>query len=220
MASATDSRVGGAVNSQQIERAVQEAGFGKLSPEAAAQFETYLALLLKWNAKLNLTAIREPQMIVRRHFIECIQCAQAIPAIFEPRTLLDFGSGAGLPGIPIAILRPEILVTLAESQGKKAAFLKEAVRALALDAEVFQGRVEKMPPERQFPVITLRAVDKMPDAIGVAIDRSAPEGWVVLFTTSRAALALKSRLPEIEWRKELPTSGLEEGRILLGQRSH
>jgi 16S rRNA (guanine527-N7)-methyltransferase len=208
------------VNSQKIERAVQEAGFGKLSPEAAAQFETYLALLLKWNAKLNLTAIREPQMIVKRHFIECIQCAQAIPAISEPRTLLDFGSGAGLPGIPIAILRPEILVTLAESQGKKAAFLKEAVRALALDAEVFQGRVEKMPPERRFSVVTLRAVDKMPDACRLAIDRVPFDGWLVLFSISRAAPALKSRLPEIEWRNELPISGLDEGRILLGQRGH
>lgn len=217
MAAATDPRVGGAVNSEAIESAIEEAGLGKLGADAYAQFETYLALILKWNAKLNLTAIREPQMIVKRHFIECIQCAQALPKVAGAPTLLDFGSGAGLPGIAIAILRPDIRVTLAESQGKKTAFLQEALRTLRLEAEVFQGRVEALPPKRQFSIVTLRAVDKMPQACRVAVDRVAPEGWLVLFTTSKAKLGLKRQLPEIKWQEELPISGLDDGILLFGQ---
>ena len=108
----------------------------RLPPGAGDQLAAYLALLLKWNSKLNLTAVREPAEIVRRHLVECIQCAQALP---EVRTLLDFGSGAGLPGVPIAIVRPEIRVTLGESQGKKSAFLREVVRTLGLNAEVFDS---------------------------------------------------------------------------------
>jgi 16S rRNA (guanine527-N7)-methyltransferase len=97
---------------------------------------------MKWNARMNLTAARKPEEIVRRHFVESIFAAQQIPK--HVKTLLDFGSGAGFPGIPIAICRPKIGVTLAESQGKKAAFLREAVRTLGLKAEVWAGRVEEM----------------------------------------------------------------------------
>ena len=91
------------------------------------QFSTYLELLLRWNARLSLTAIREPGQIIRRHFAECAFAAQHLPADIE--SLLDYGSGAGLPGIPFAICRPEIRVTLAEAHGKKASFLREVVRS-------------------------------------------------------------------------------------------
>src|ERR1700739_2299273 len=111
---------------------------GPLSPEIAAKFDEYLALILRWNARMNLTAIREPNEILRRHFVESIACAQELPTVIL--TLLDFGSGGGFPGLPIALCRPEISVTLAESQGKKAAFLNEAVRTLNLNTKVFAGR--------------------------------------------------------------------------------
>src|SRR5580698_9229322 len=118
------------------------------------QLSVYLDLLLKWNARTNLTAIRSPEDIVRRHFGESLFAAQHI----EPHsTLLDFGSGAGFPGLPIAILRPDIQVTLAESQNKKATFLREAVRTLGLQTEIWPTRVETMPPGRQFRTVTLRA---------------------------------------------------------------
>src|SRR5579862_3154038 len=80
----------------------------------------YLDLLLKWNARTNLTAIRDPEEIVRRHFGESLFAARHIAP--GTQTLLDFGSGAGFPGLPIALLRPEIAVTLAESQNKKSTF--------------------------------------------------------------------------------------------------
>jgi hypothetical protein len=99
-----------------------------LDAQAVEQFEAYLALLMKWNGRMNLTAARKPEEIVRRHFADSIFAAQQIPK--QVKTLLDFGSGAGFPGIPIAICRPKIGVALAESQGKKAAFLREAVQAI------------------------------------------------------------------------------------------
>src|SRR6202022_891918 len=101
-----------------------------------AQLSTYLDLLLKWNARTNLTAIREPEEIVRRHFGESLFAGRQLGTC---KTLLDFGSGAGFPGVPIQLLRPEIQVTLAESQNKKATFLRELVRTLGLKTEIWVG---------------------------------------------------------------------------------
>src|SRR5882672_2097875 len=96
------------------------------------QLSAFLDLLLKWNARTNLTAIRDPEEIVRRHFGESLFTAQHLPKF---NTLLDFGSGAGFPGIPIQLLYPEARITLAESQGKKSSFLHEATRTLGLSSE-------------------------------------------------------------------------------------
>jgi 16S rRNA (guanine527-N7)-methyltransferase len=135
------------------------------------QLSTYLDLLLKWNARTNLTAIRDPEEIVRRHFGESLFAARHLDA--GTITLLDFGSGAGFPGLPIALLRPDTQVTLAESQNKKAAFLREAVRSLNLPyTEVWPDRVESMPATRQFHTVALRAVDNMAAAIASAAPRA------------------------------------------------
>jgi 16S rRNA (guanine527-N7)-methyltransferase len=155
-----------------------------------AQLSTYLDLLLKWNARTNLTAIRDPEEIVRRHFGESLFAARHLP--FEttdgstpaPATLLDLGSGAGFPGLPIALLRTGVRVTLAESQNKKAAFLREAVRTLNLtNVEVWAARAETMPDARQFRIVTLRAVDNMETALSAAKVRIAPGGLLAVLTT-------------------------------------
>jgi 16S rRNA (guanine527-N7)-methyltransferase len=208
------------VNATAIAQAVKEAGLAALNPEALARFEAYLALLLKWNSRLNLTAIRRPEAIVRRHFVECIQCAQELPQIPEPATLLDFGSGAGFPGIPIAICRPDISVTLTESQRKKAAFLREVVRTLDLKAEIFDGRVEQMPTSQRFTYVTLRAVDKMTEACEAALPRVATQGWLIVFSTTGTEAELEAALPEIGWRRKVPIAGLERGQLLFGQPRH
>ena len=218
MATARDSGVSRPVSFTALEETIHEAGLQDLSDEAFGKFEDYLALLLKWNAKLNLTAVREPQAIICRHFVECIQCAQVLPESSGQQTLLDFGSGAGLPGVPIAICRPEIRVTLAESQKKKAAFLREAVRSLGLKAEVFDGRVEDMAHERLFSIVTLRAVDKMADACRVGLRHLVPGGEMVLFATEGTEPALVTALPEISWRERLPIAGSGTGWLLRGQR--
>jgi 16S rRNA (guanine527-N7)-methyltransferase len=153
-------------------------------PGLYTQLSTYLDLLLRWNARTNLTAIRDPEGIVCRHFGEGLFCgreiAKRLPAA---STVLDFGSGAGFPGLPIQLLLPEFRVTLAESQGKKASFLREAVRTLGLSTDVWADRVEAMPPARKFNVVTLRAVDNMDLALEMARDRIAPGGLLVSFTS-------------------------------------
>lgn len=216
MAAARYPGFGCVVSAGELELAIRKAGLAEISPEALGQFEAYLGLLLKWNSRVNLTAIREPN-IISRHFLESIQCAQVLPQV--PRaTLLDYGSGAGFPGIPIAICRPDIRVTLAESQRKKAAFLREVVRSVGLTSEVFDGRVEEMSPDRRFSFVALRAVDRMAQASADALARVAPNGWLVIFATEGTEAGLKTALPEIEWRDRLPIVGTDQGEILMGQR--
>ena len=153
-----------------------QAGLPPLTAEQTKSFEVYLALLMRWNARLNLTAVRDEDGILSRHFVESIACARALPVGIG--TLLDFGSGAGFPGIPIALYRPEIAVTLAESQGKKAAFLQEAVRVLGLQARVHAARAEVL--AQQFDCVTLRAVDRMAEAVRSAAGRVVPCGWLAM----------------------------------------
>ena len=143
------------------------------------QLSTYLDLLLKWNARTNLTAIRDPEEIVRRHFGESLFLAAELPTA---STLLDLGSGAGFPGLPIQLAFPEMKVVLAESQHKKASFLREAVRTLGLPTEVWGDRIEKMPAERRFDVVALRAVDNPEEALLLAAERVMPGGVIAHLT--------------------------------------
>ena len=151
----------------------------ELSEEQVAKFETYLDLILKWNGRMNLTAVQDRMGILTRHFVECIACARALPDGI--RAVLDFGSGAGFPGVPIAICRPEITVTLAESQAKKAGFLSEVVRVLNLKSRVFTGRAETI--NATFDCVTLRAVDRMKEAVWLASKLIAANGWLVIMST-------------------------------------
>jgi 16S rRNA (guanine527-N7)-methyltransferase len=145
------------------------------------RLSAYLDLLLKWNARTNLTAIRDPQEIVRRHFGESLFAGRHLGV---PETLLDLGSGAGFPGLPIALLYPQIRVTLAESQNKKATFLREAVRTLELPSvEVWAARAEVLPATRQFHTVALRAVDNMEAALLAARARVAPDGQLAVLST-------------------------------------
>lgn len=186
-----------------------------LSAQQTQQLEAYLALLVRWNARMNLTAVRDPADIVKRHFADSLFAAEQVPA--GVKTLLDFGSGAGLPGIPIAIRRPEITVTLAESQNKKSAFLREAVRTLELHAEVWGSRVEEMAPQRVFDAVTLRAVDKMAVACRAAVQRLAPHGWIAVFATDKTRPA-RDDLAGIRWEAEWPIPGSEQGILKTGLR--
>jgi 16S rRNA (guanine527-N7)-methyltransferase len=141
----------------------------QLPPEIPTQLSQYLDLLLKWNARTNLTAIRDPHEIVRRHFGESLFAAQHLGPC---TTLMDLGSGAGFPGLPISLLHPTTAVTLAESQNKKSTFLREVVRTLDLkNVEVWSDRAESLPQTRQFHTVALRAVDNMPAALVAAQPR-------------------------------------------------
>ncbi len=151
------------------------------SPELYRQIITYVSLLQRWNQRTNLTSIREPEQIVRRHFGESLFAGVYLQErLASGATILDIGSGAGFPGLPIQMLLPGTRVTLAESQGKKVAFLREVVRTLGLPATVWAGRVEDLPPTRRFDAVTLRAVERMDIASEHARERVQPGGLLVL----------------------------------------
>lgn len=153
----------------------------QVEPGLYFRLSTYLDLLLKWNARTNLTAIRDPQEIVRRHFGESLFAGRHLGT---SETLLDLGAGAGFPGLPIALLHSQIRVTLAESQNKKAAFLREAVRTLELpNVEVWAARAETLPATRLFRTVTLRAVDSMESALLAARQRIVPGGTLAVLST-------------------------------------
>jgi 16S rRNA (guanine527-N7)-methyltransferase len=156
-----------------------QARLSPLDQTTGARFDAYLALILKWNRRINLTAIRDEEGILSRHFVESIAAARALPDGIA--TVLDFGSGAGFPGLPIALCRSEIMVTLAESQGRKAAFLREAARVLEVDVAVHAGRAETI--VERFDVVVLRAVDRMAEAVADAGRLIRPGGWLALMTT-------------------------------------
>ncbi len=143
------------------------------------QLSIYLDLLVKWNPRTNLSAIREPREMVTRHFGESLFASRHLP---DCRTLLDLGSGAGFPGLPIALSRPQLSVTLAESQNKKASFLREVVRTLGVQVEVWAARAEEMPADRLFDVVTLRAVDRPDAALLAARSRLAESGAILHLT--------------------------------------
>lgn len=176
----------------------------------------YVRLIYRWNGKISLTAVA-PKEWIRMHIAECLRGAQKIPD--NVRTVLDFGSGAGLPGIAIQIARPEFQITLAESQNKKAAFLREAIRELELrSTQVFGGRVEDMPSDRQFDLVVLRAVDRMDQALRAARSRIAPDGGCMIFTSLAQVPAVQSMLTDIECQSPDLIPGTEQRTILLGRR--
>jgi 16S rRNA (guanine527-N7)-methyltransferase len=197
-----------------IQAEFSRAGLAALDPVAYEQFQKYLDLLLRWNQRLNLTAIREPLQVIQRHFVESAFVAQHLPA--DVTSLLDYGSGAGLPGIPIAICRPGIRVTLAEAQGKKAAFLQEALRILVLPGQVYAGRVEAMAEQDLFDAVSMRAVEKMESAIPVAVKRSRK--YLVLLTAGKSAAASRGFTPELEWFEPIPLPNSAPMILVIGQR--
>jgi 16S rRNA (guanine527-N7)-methyltransferase len=167
------------------------------------QLQYYLDLLLRWNARINLTAVRDPEQIVTRHFGESLFAAQVllndsqVEQAFRAAsnrsnnwerlqarndlvtTLADVGSGAGFPGIPIKLFVPQLALTLIESQNKKATFMREAVRTLGLDnAEVFSGRAEHWGKTADF--VTLRALEQFERVLPVAAELVAPGGRLCL----------------------------------------
>ncbi len=177
---------------------------GEVLPTTAVeQLGRYLDLLRKWNARMNLTSVREPEQIVARHFGESIFAARQIfpdPALSS--TLTDVGSGAGFPGIPIAIARPNVRVTLLEAHGKKAIFLKEAIRSAGLtQASVFPGRAEVYANRAE--VVTLRAVEHFEAILPVSAGLVQPGGKLVLLV-GFAQVAESKRVLGESWKLDEP----------------
>jgi len=176
-----------------------DAGHGAaLSSAQLEAISIYIDLLLHWNARINLTAVRQPEEIVTRHFGESLFAARRLfpvpmadsrsPADHQRSTtnnrVIDVGSGAGFPGIPIKIWEPQVHLTLIESTQKKATFLKEVVRALTLtDIDVVSTRAEDF--SGQAEIVTLRAVERFENVLPIAVRLVVPGGRLALLVGER-----------------------------------
>jgi 16S rRNA (guanine527-N7)-methyltransferase len=185
-------------------------------PETGAdRLASYGNLLLHWNTRLSLTAIRDEAELIERHLMEGVFAAQHHPA---GTTSLDFGSGPGVPGIPIAICRENLQATLAESHRKKAAFLQEAVRVLGLKAIVHSGRAETLVPG-SFDAVWMRAVEKSAAMLPLAATLVAPGGSLCLLGTGTAPEIDASSSKGSSWQwKTLPLPGGKDRVLHIGQR--
>lgn len=155
------------------------------------QLERYLELLEQWNGAYNLTAVRDPAEMVTKHLLDSL----AILPFVTSGPVLDVGTGAGLPGIPLAISLPALQFTLLDSNGKKTRFCTHAVATLGLrNAEVVQARVEDYRPAQPFATVVSRAFSSLLDFARLAGPACAPGGRL---------LAMKGVRPEEELR-ELP----------------
>ena len=162
---------------QQLEQGLIDLGLA-LPSEAQQKLLAYATLLYKWNRTYSLTALREQDKAVSHHLLDSL----AVLPFVVARTLLDVGSGGGMPGIPLAIARPELRVTLLDSNSKKAAFLKQAAIELTLpNISVHCGRVEQYHPQDCFPAITSRAFSELADFVALTRHLLAGDGrWLAM----------------------------------------
>ena len=178
---------------------------------------TYIDLLLKWNSRINLTAIRDPSEIVQRHFGESLFAAQFMLTQKSVATAIDLGSGAGFPGVPLAMLAPDVQVTLIESQQKKATFLKELIYALGLrNLKVFSDRAESYPATAD--LVMLRAVERFEQALTMAVRLAKAGGRIALMIGSgQVELARKLGIG-VNWSDPVQIPGGHSRELLVGTR--
>ena len=185
-----------------------------LTADQVGDISTYIDILLKWNQAINLTAIRQPEEVVRRHFGESLFTACHLLAPDASDSVIDVGSGAGFPGVVLKIFAPSIGLTLVESHGKKATFLRELSRVLHLsDIQVVQERAERLQlQDRDRAVlVTFRAVEKFERILCIAASLVAPGGRLGALIGASQLTVAASILPG-EWRSvAIPES---ESRVL------
>lgn len=171
----------------QLEAGITELGLN-LPSAAVAQLLAYVALLEKWNSAYNLTAVRDPHQMVGRHLLDSL----AVLPWLRGARFADVGTGAGLPGIPLAIARPDAVFDLYDSNGKKIRFVTQAIAALALpQVRGFQQRVETVVPGVGYDAVLSRAFASLADMATWCGHLLAPDGCL---------LALKGVFPEDELR--------------------
>ncbi len=193
-----------------------------LSPAQLLSISTYIDILIRWNARVNLTAIRDPDQIVTRHFGESLFAARHLfpsslyggtaernsAAHGRQTSVADVGSGAGFPGLPIKLWAPHISLTLIESNQKKATFLREVARALTLaDVNITTSRAEAL-AGGAFDLVTLRAVESFAALLPVAASLVAPAGRLALLIGTSQLDPACSALPQFAWSspKQFPMS--------------
>jgi 16S rRNA (guanine527-N7)-methyltransferase len=182
----------------------------------AAKLAAYLALLAKWNRTYNLTAIREPERMVTHHALDSLAIVPALPS--RAIRVLDVGSGGGLPGIPIAIARPDAEVVMIDSSGKKATFLAQAAIELPLaNASSVATRVEDYAPARRFDVVVSRAFADLATFVRLARRHVAPDGALYAMKGVRPDEELADLPDDVEViaERKLDVPGLDGTRHLI-----
>lgn len=197
-----------------------------LSERQFQQLAMHFALLCRWNEKINLTSIRQPDEIARRHFEESLFLATLIPP--PSGLLVDVGSGAGFPGLPLKIAWPAVETVLLEPNNKKATFLKEVIRQCGLEGiEVRAERLEeavKGDLAGRSALVTLRALALTGQLLAALEELLAPSGQLALFLGSSEASVVAARWatpgtpsPPVTWQAPVPLPGSERRVILIGQ---
>ena len=209
----------------------------RLTADDLDHISTYIDLLLRWNARINLTAVRDPEQIVTRHFGESLfaarhlfpqrssvppasgACPERSRRVVKEFDVADLGSGAGFPGLPIKLWAPDISLTLIESNHKKAAFLREVIRTLTLtDVNVFPARAEAL-ADVSFDVVALRAVERFDTILPIAASLVAPGGRLALLIASSQLPQAHLRLPAFAWSEPVPIPLSHSRSLLVGQRT-
>jgi 16S rRNA (guanine527-N7)-methyltransferase len=174
-----------------LERGLEELAID-LPGEGRDKLIEYIALLAKWNRTYNLTSIRDPLTMVGLHLLDSLAVLPHLPLGAGAQRLADAGSGAGLPGIPLALARPQWQIALIESNQKKAAFLRQAVIELGLaNVEVHAERVETWRPARGYALVIARAFAELADFVDACRHLLARGGVLA---------AMKGRRPDKELR--------------------
>ncbi|HEY1939900.1 MAG TPA: 16S rRNA (guanine(527)-N(7))-methyltransferase RsmG [Candidatus Angelobacter sp.] len=187
--------------------------FISLDETRLSAISKYIDLLVKWNARMNLTAVRDPEEMVQRHFGESFFGAKDALAQGRIQSVIDVGSGAGFPGVPFAMLEPGIQVTLIESNQKKVTFLRELVFSLDLkNAKVFSGRAEGYAESAD--LVMMRAVEKFEMALPVALKLVRPGGRIMLMIGSSQVEMAKHLGKQVAWN-EIATVPGGHSRVLL-----
>jgi 16S rRNA (guanine527-N7)-methyltransferase len=192
-----------------------------LSSTQLQSISTYIDLLLRWNARINLTAIRDPEEIVTRHFGESLFAASHLfPRANDQRPMangvVDIGSGPGFPGIPIKLWAPQVHLTIIESNQKKATFLREVIRTLTLmDVDIFAGRAEDFPATAG--VVTLRAVEHFNQILPIATRLVAPNGRLALLIGDAQLTPAHDLVPNFHWETPTKIPGSLTRTLLIGK---
>ena len=203
----------------QIQRALQPYGVAP-SGEMSARIQAYISLLLKWNERISLTTVTDPDQILRFHFGESLFVRSILPV--EKSRLADVGSGAGFPGIPLAMAAPNLTVYLIESNVKKFAFLSEVIRELHLTNVIAKRtRMEDFESiEIPLDFVTARALGHFEDLLEWSrAQLCGPDGTLILWLGESDAAKVS---PESgwKWRTAVPIPGTQGRFILSGTPAH
>ncbi len=176
-------------------QAVRETIGIDLTADQRHAFDRYRAELIDWNQRINLTAITEPSAIDARHFLDSLTVLKAL-TLPSGAHVIDVGTGAGFPGLPLRIVRPDLNLTLLEATGKKALFLKHVVMALGLDnVQIITARAEdagQQPAYRQqYDVVLARAVARLPIVVEYLLPLCKVGGYCLAMKGKTAAVELK-----------------------------